>query len=116
MVSFCRPVWLDKPLRHHRVCASCKMVGLLIPHTHWTFFLWKHIKQIKGGVEDSCLPDELEVDNETSYTPIDILNKLNGYFANISERLKASSSNNSQPKNDFLKLKSKVFAAGVAYF
>ena len=68
-------------------------------------FLWKHIKQIKGGVEDSCMPDELEVDNETSYTPIDILNKLNGYFANISERLKASSSNNSQPKNDFLELK-----------
>ena len=68
-------------------------------------FLWKHIKQIKGGVEDSCLPDKLEVDNETSYTPIDILNKLNGYFANINERLKVSSSNNSQPKNDFQKLK-----------
>ena len=56
-------------------------------------------------MEDSCLPDELEVDNETSYTPIDILNKLNGYFANIIERLKVSSSNNSQPKNDFQKLK-----------
>ena len=46
-----------------------------------------------------------EVDNETSYTPIDTLNKLNGYFANISERLKVSSSNYSQPNNDFQKLK-----------
>ena len=71
-------------------------------------FLWKHIKQIKGGVEDSGLPDELEVDNEISHSPIDILNKLNGYFANISDRLKASSPNNSQRKNDFQKLKNYI--------
>ena len=32
-------------------------------------------------MEDSGLPDELEVDNEISHSPKDILNKLNGYFA-----------------------------------
>lgn len=71
-------------------------------------FLWKHIKQIQGGVKDSGLPDELEVDNETSHSPIDIINKLNSYFANISDRLKASSPNNSQRKNDFQKLKNYI--------
>ena len=56
-------------------------------------------------MEDSGLPDELEVNN---HTPIDILNKLNGYFASISDRLKASSTNNSQPKNDFSKIKNYI--------
>ena len=61
-------------------------------------FLWKLIKQMKVGVVDSGLPDEVEVD-----TPTYILNKLNSYFATISDRLKASSPNNSQRKNDFQK-------------
>ena len=51
------------------------------------------------------MPDELEFDNEICNTPVDILDKLNGYFANISDRLKESSQNNHKQANDFNKLK-----------
>lgn len=72
-------------------------------------FLWKHVKQISSTSESSKLPEELNIDNESFNTPSDIANKLNSYFANISDRLKASHSSNPlvecdlQKLNDFIK-------------
>ena len=69
------------------------------------FYIYKNRSKSRVRVAVMSYYQSLGV---TSHTPIDILNKLNGYFANISDRLKASSPNNSQRKNYFKKLKNYI--------
>ena len=69
----------------------------------------KHVRQLNGSSEASRIPDELIIDDNLYNSPIDIVNKLNYYFANISDRLKASTTSSSTSDrvlhklNDFVK-------------
>ena len=53
-------------------------------------YLWKHVKKLGNQFECSNLPDELIIDGKTIHASDEITNKLNSYFANISDTLKAS--------------------------
>ena len=56
-----------------------------------------------NSTEPSSIPEELIVDDETYKSPLDIINKLNSYFANISDRLRATENDSSIPGSCDLK-------------
>ena len=64
-------------------------------------FLWKHVKTLGNNTEryTRSIPEELIVDDETYRSPSDIMNKLNSYFANISDRLRATEKDSSIPES-----------------
>ena len=49
-----------------------------------TSFLWKHIRSLKSQTAQNSLLDELIIDGKTVWS----MNRLNTYFANISDTLK----------------------------
>ena len=51
-------------------------------------YLWQHIKDLNGK-SSSKLPEELKTEDGTSNDPNTIIEKLNCYFAKISDKLKA---------------------------
>ena len=52
-------------------------------------YLWQHIKDLSGKAFAPKLPDELITDEGTSSDPNIIAEKLNCFFASISDKLKA---------------------------
>ena len=68
-------------------------------------FLWKHVKKLGNNTEPSSIPEELIVDDETYKSPSDIMNKLNSYFANISDRLRATEKDSSIPESCDFKIR-----------
>ncbi|MCU7800963.1 MAG: reverse transcriptase family protein [gamma proteobacterium symbiont of Lucinoma myriamae] len=64
-----------------------------------TTYIWKHIKNLGRQSEKSRMPTELIIDNQINDKQQDVVNKLNAYFANISETLK--SSQNVEPHTDY---------------
>ena len=73
-------------------------------------YIWKHIKGLGGQTTDSKLPKELTIDDTHFDNPLDIIEKVNTYFSNISDRLKAAKINdhNNKNKEDFGKLKTYI--------
>ncbi|MCG8048126.1 MAG: reverse transcriptase domain-containing protein, partial [Candidatus Thiodiazotropha endolucinida] len=50
-------------------------------------YLWKHVKELTKQSNDRSLPQELNIDDTSFCDKNEIANKLNHYFASISERL-----------------------------
>ena len=61
-----------------------------------TSYLWKHVKNISNPSENSTLPDELFTGDKTFNTHTDVINKLNAFFANISETIQKATPDTSQ--------------------
>ena len=73
-------------------------------------YIWKHIKSLGGQTTDSKLPKELTIDDTYFDNPLDIVEKINTYFFNISDSWKAAQNNdhNNKNKEDFEKLKTYI--------
>ena len=50
-------------------------------------YLWDHLNDIKGKSKSSSIPSELNVDDQSFTDVYDVLNTLNSFFSNVSERL-----------------------------
>ena len=72
-------------------------------------YLWQHIKDLNGK-SSSKLPEELKTEDGTSNDPNTIIEKLNCYFAKISDKLKAerTKQNDDDVTFDWNKVKSYV--------
>ncbi|MCG7876956.1 MAG: reverse transcriptase family protein, partial [Candidatus Thiodiazotropha endolucinida] len=70
-----------------------------------TSYLWRHVKKHSGQSSYNDIPDELTVDGDTINSPNSIINRLNSYFANISERLKIHDASH---EYDFQKLQNYI--------
>ena len=69
-------------------------------------YLWKLIKNINGSSADNKIPDEIIVDDVSYNEKSEILNKLNGFFSTISDKLKSDRSAGTVDKDyNFNKLK-----------
>ncbi|MCU7800562.1 MAG: reverse transcriptase family protein [gamma proteobacterium symbiont of Lucinoma myriamae] len=68
-------------------------------------YIWKHVKNLQSQTKDSSIPEELKVDSESYNDLQTIVNKLNSYFANISDRLKTTNQVDNYNQNDLNKLK-----------
>ena len=52
-------------------------------------YLWKHIKNLNGHLNEKDIPDEMILDGQPTTDTLSILEKLNQFFSTISERLQA---------------------------
>ena len=71
-------------------------------------YIWKHIKNLGSQTGNSSLPDELKIGNVVYNTQEDIIQKLNSYFANISDTLKTSNKTVFDSAYDFSKLQNHI--------
>ena len=52
-------------------------------------YLWKHIKNLNGHLNEKDIPDEMILDGHSTTDTLSTLEKLNQFFSTISERLQA---------------------------
>ena len=64
-------------------------------------YLWKHIKDLSGQTSAPRIPDELITDEGTSNDPNTIIEKLNCFFASISDKLKDQQTKQRDKNNGF---------------